>query len=65
MKLRVKHTFYIGEVTNIAGSSDSPMVELTMKDGSKLRYHQEQLSDKPPLSYIFDLLERIKIYLTP
>jgi hypothetical protein len=65
MRLRVKHTFYVGEVTNIAGSSDNPMVEITMKDGCKLCYPQEQLTEKPPLSYIFDLLDRIKLRLTP
>jgi len=54
-----------GEVTDIAGSSDKPMVELTMKDGSKLCYPQEQLSSNPPLSYIFALLDRIKLRLTP
>jgi len=65
MRLRVKHTFYIGEVTNIAGSSDTPLVELTMKDGSRLPYPQEQLTDKPPFDYIFNLLDRIKLRMTP
>ena len=65
MRLRVKHTIMYGEVTNIAGSSDNPMVELTMKDGSRLSYPQEQLTEKPPFDYIFNLLERIKLYLTP
>jgi hypothetical protein len=65
MRLRVKHTLIYGEVTNVAGSSDKPLVELTMKDGCKLCYTQEQLTSKPPLSYIFDLLERIKLLLTP
>jgi hypothetical protein len=54
-----------GNVTNIAGSSDNPLLELTMKDGCKLCYPQEQLTDKPPFDYIFNLLERIKLYLTP
>ena len=65
MRLRVKNSLMYGEVTNIAGSSDNPLVEITMKDGSRLSYPQEQLTDKPPLDYIFNLLERIKIYLTP
>ena len=65
MRARIKHTFIFGEVTNIAGSVDNPMIELTMRNGSKLSYPQEQLSDKPPLSYIFDLLDRIKSRLTP
>jgi len=48
-----------------AGSSDTPLVELTMKDGSRLPYPQEQLTDKPPLDYIFNLLDRIKLRMTP
>ena len=65
MRIRIKHTIIYGEVTNIAGSSDNPLLELTMKDGSKLFYPQEQLTNNPPLSHIFDLLDRIKLRLTP
>ena len=65
MRLRVKHSLMYGEVADIAGSSDTPLVELTMKDGSRLPYPQEQLTDKPPLDYIFNLLDRIKLRMTP
>jgi len=65
MRARVKHTLFIGEVVGSSGTAQSPTIELLMKDGSIVCYRQQQLTDKPPLDYIFNLLERIKIYLTP
>ena len=65
MKLRVKHTFMYGEVTNVAGSSDNPMIELTMRNGSKLSYPQEQLSSNPPFIAFWNVLDKIKKHLTP
>ena len=58
MKLRIKHTFMYGDFERVAGTIDSPMVELTMKDGRKLCYLQSELTDKPPFELVWTVFAR-------
>lgn len=65
MRLRVKHTIIYGEVIGTSGTAQSPTVELSMKDGSKVYYHASELTDKPPFYYLWITLDKVKLRLTP
>lgn len=65
MRLRIKHTPFIGVVVGSSGTAQSPTVELLMRDGSKVYYTISELTDKPPFDPVWIALDRIKSRLTP